>query len=131
MTEVKLSETEPKKPLLRYPWPKSDKRKSDSPSTSAGFTNEATAKTKVQQVPIWLLNVTYTLDALTNFRSKYPKTMSVFAAVLITVGSIPSIPAVSAGAAGAVLAREVAKVIGGVAVGIGGWLKEGGTSETK
>lgn len=56
--------------------------------------------------------------------------MDVISAVLITVGSIPTIPAVSAGAAGAVLAGETAKLVGAVAVGIGGWLKEGSSSSS-
>ncbi|KAJ3486058.1 hypothetical protein NLI96_g4513 [Meripilus lineatus] len=79
--------------------------------------------TAIQHAPVWLLNVTHTLDALTHLRTTYPKTMTVVSAVLVTVGSIPHLSAVSAGAAGAVLASDAAKFVGSLAIDLGGWLQ--------
>ena len=81
------------------------------------------ANTAIQHAPVWLLNVTHTLDALTHLRTTYPKTMTVVSAVLVTVGSIPHLSAVSAGAAGAVLASDAAKFVGSLAIDLGGWLQ--------
>ncbi|KAJ3538387.1 hypothetical protein NM688_g6527 [Phlebia brevispora] len=69
--------------------------------------------------PLWLLQTCIRLEELT---SEYPKTMSVLAAILITVGSIPSLPAVSAGAAGAFLASGTIHTVGYAAVGVGTWI---------
>lgn len=66
--------------------------------------------------PLWLIESCVALEEL---MSEYPKTMSMIAAALITIGAIPALPAVSAGAAGAVLASGAAHTIGSVAVALG------------
>ncbi|CAL1697776.1 unnamed protein product [Somion occarium] len=71
------------------------------------------------QVPIWLLEACNYLDTMT---SEHKGTMSIIAAVLITVGSVPALPAVQAGAAGALLASSTAQVIGSTLAGVGAWL---------
>ena len=70
----------------------------------------------IVNAPLWLMETCISLEELT---SEYPKTMSVLAAVLLTVGAIPALPAVSAGAAGAFLASTTAHTIGSVAIGLG------------
>lgn len=69
--------------------------------------------TIIAQVPLWLIAASDTLNCII---SEYPTTMSILAAVLITVGSIPSLPAVSAGSA--------AHALGSMAVGVGALLRE-------
>ncbi|KAF7795736.1 hypothetical protein EIP86_006903 [Pleurotus ostreatoroseus] len=70
----------------------------------------------IVNAPLWLMETCISLEELT---CEYPKTMSVLAAVLLTVGAIPTLPAVSAGAAGAFLASTTAHTIGSVAIGLG------------
>ncbi|KAH9936912.1 hypothetical protein B0H21DRAFT_825475 [Amylocystis lapponica] len=69
--------------------------------------------TIIAQVPLWLLAASEAMAALT---TDYSSTMSVLAAVLITVGSVPALPTVSAGA--------TAHALGSVAVGLGALLRE-------
>lgn len=70
----------------------------------------------IVNAPLWLIESCIALEEL---MSEYPKTMSMIAAALITIGAIPALPAVSAGAAGTVLASGAAHTIGSVAVAIG------------
>ncbi|KAI0683952.1 hypothetical protein BC835DRAFT_1422770 [Cytidiella melzeri] len=86
------------------PWTLLHMRKPDDP-----------AQARVANAPEWLLTACQSLDAIS---TEYPKTISVLAAVLITVGSVPSLPVV----AGTALASGTAHAIGGAAVGLGGWL---------
>ncbi|KZT67874.1 hypothetical protein DAEQUDRAFT_728650, partial [Daedalea quercina L-15889] len=69
--------------------------------------------TLTAQVPLWLLAASEAIIALT---PEATSTMSVLAAVLITVGSIPALPGVAAG--------STATALGTVAVGLGTLLRE-------
>ncbi|KAI0338602.1 hypothetical protein BDW22DRAFT_1409467 [Trametopsis cervina] len=71
---------------------------------------------RVANAPEWLLAACQSLDAISN---EYPNTMSVIAAVLITVGSVPSLPV----AAGTALASGTAHALGSLAVGVGSWMR--------
>jgi hypothetical protein len=66
----------------------------------------------VADAPEWLLAACQALDAVS---TEYPKTMSVVAAVLLTVGSLPNLPV----AAGTALAGTTAHAIGNMALGLG------------
>ncbi|KZT05062.1 uncharacterized protein LAESUDRAFT_727316 [Laetiporus sulphureus 93-53] len=65
------------------------------------------------QVPLWLVAASEAIYSLTNECST---TMTILAAVLITVGSIPSMPTISAGA--------TVTALGSMAVGLGALLRE-------
>ncbi|KAH9837637.1 uncharacterized protein C8Q71DRAFT_753672 [Rhodofomes roseus] len=69
--------------------------------------------TLTAQVPVWLLAASEAIFALTPDTTS---TMSILAAVLITVGSIPALPSVAAG--------TTATALGAVAVGLGTMLRE-------
>jgi len=69
--------------------------------------------TLIAQVPMWLLAASEAVIALTPDTTS---TMSILAAVLITVGSIPALPSVAAG--------STATALGTVAVGLGTLLRE-------
>jgi len=72
------------------------------------------------QVPFWLLAAS---EALFAFTGEHSNTMSVLAAVLITVGSIPSLPAVTAG--------STAHALGSIAIGLGTLLRERACADAK
>ena len=74
-----------------------------------------TAQVRIVNAPEWLLTAVQAVDAIS---TEYPKTMSVLAAVLITVGSVPNLPVV----AGTAVATGTAHAIGAVAVGLGSWI---------
>lgn len=104
------------------PWTLLHMRKPEDPGThlileSANnhLLTRVTAQVRVANAPEWLLTACQSLDAISN---EYPKTITVLAAVLITVGSVPSLPV----AAGTALASGTAHAIGGVAVGLGSWI---------
>ncbi|CCL99830.1 uncharacterized protein FIBRA_01854 [Fibroporia radiculosa] len=65
------------------------------------------------QIPIWLLAAS---EALLSLASQQSSAMSVLAAILIAVGSIPTLPVVSAGG--------TAHALGSIAVGLGALLRE-------
>ncbi|OCH88122.1 hypothetical protein OBBRIDRAFT_836816 [Obba rivulosa] len=69
--------------------------------------------TIIAQVPVWLLDAT---DVLTTLTSQYSTSMSVLAAVLITVGSLPAMHIIGAGTA--------VHMLGTAAVGLGYALQE-------
>ena len=69
--------------------------------------------TLVAQVPVWLLAASEAIFAMTPDSSG---AMSILAAVLITVGSIPALPGVAAG--------STATALGAAAVGLGTILRE-------
>lgn len=86
------------------PWTLLHMRKPDDP-----------AQVRIANAPEWLLTACQSLDAIS---TEYPKTISVIAAVLVTVGSVPSLPV----AAGTALASGTAHALGDVAVGLGSWI---------
>ena len=69
--------------------------------------------TLIAQVPVWLLAASEAIFAMTPDSNG---AMSILAAVLITVGSIPALPGVAAG--------STATALGAAAVGLGTILRE-------
>ncbi|KAJ3486057.1 hypothetical protein NLI96_g4512 [Meripilus lineatus] len=98
------NEQMPKKPLVVW-WPRGER-----------------PKTIYQFVPIWLLRVTHTLDALTSHNTKHPKTMSIVAAALFTSGATPSLAAHDTDVSGLIPARDVGKFIGSLEIDLNEWL---------